>query len=178
MLGAAAGFVFAILAVGAIRFLSPQDGLTRFQEVSFDSHTWFFFCGITIVSSLLFGLAPAWSRVGSNLGSSLKDEGSTATTHSRQRQRAQTGLVTIQVAFACLLLIAAGLLVRSFQIVQNVRLGFNSDHIVTAQLSLIGEQALTRLQPDIDYIRSLMSRSWIGPGVYRRGVSDAAAIRN
>ena len=91
VLGAAVGFVFAILGIAAIRSLSPPDGLARFQDVSFDSQTWLFFCGITIVSSLLFGFAPAWSRHGNNLGSSLKDEGGMATTHSRQRQRAQRG---------------------------------------------------------------------------------------
>ena len=138
VLGAAAGLVFSVLAIGAIRLLSPQDGLTRFQDVSFDSQTWLFFCAITIVSSLLFGLAPVCSRLGNNLGSSLKDEGGMATTHNRRRQRAQTGFVTIQVAFACLLLIGAGLLIRSFQTIQNVRLGFRSDHLVSAQLSLIG----------------------------------------
>jgi predicted permease len=151
VLGAIAGFVFAILAIGAIRVLSPQDGVARFQDVSFDSQTWLFFCGITILSSLLFGVAPAWSRVGSNLSSSLKDEGSIAATHSRERQRAQTGLVTIQVAFACLLLIGAGLLVRSFQMVQSVRLGFNSDHIVTAQLSFFGGKFGRNGGRDIDF---------------------------
>ena len=43
MLGAAAGFVFAIVAIGVIRSLSPEDGAARFQDVSFDSATWFFF---------------------------------------------------------------------------------------------------------------------------------------
>jgi len=170
--GATAGFVFAILGIAAIRSLSPQDGLARFQDVSFDNQTWLFFCGITILSSLLFGLAPAWSRVGNNLGSSLKDEGSMATTHSRQRQRAQTGLVTIQVAFACLLLIAAGLLVRSFQAVQNVRLGFNSDHIVTAQLSLIGGKFGRNGGGDTDFNKfyeTLLDRARLLPEV-----SDAA----
>jgi putative ABC transport system permease protein len=170
--GAAAGFVFAILGIVAIRLLSPQDGLARFQDVSFDNQTWLFFCSITILSSLLFGLAPAWSRAGNNLGSSLKDEGSVATTHSLKRQRAQTALVTIQVAFACLLLIAAGLLIRSFQAVQNVRLGFNSDHIVTAQLSLIGGKLGRNGGRDTDYNKfyeTLLDRARLLPEV-----SDAA----
>jgi putative ABC transport system permease protein len=172
MLGAAAGFVFATLAIGVIRSLGPEDGAARFQDVSFDSATWLFFCCITIISSLLFGLAPAWSRVGSNLAPSLKDEGSIAVTHTRERQLAQTGLVTIQVAFACVLLVAAGLLVRSFQIIQNIRLGFDSDHIVSAQLSLIGGKFGRTGGQDIDFIKfyePLLDRAQRLPGV-----SDAA----
>ena len=172
VLGAVAGLVFAILTIGAIRLLSPQDGVARIQDVSFDSPTLLFFCGITILSSLLFGLAPAWSRMGGNLAPSLKDEGGGVATHARERQLAQTGLVTIQVAVACVLLVAAGLLARSFQIVQNVRLGFNPDHIVTAQLALIGGKFGRTAGPDIDFIKlyeSLLDRARRLPEV-----SDAA----
>jgi putative ABC transport system permease protein len=174
LLGAGTGFVLATLAIAAIRLLSAQDGLERFQSVSFDSQTWVFFCAITVLSSLLFGLVPAWSRVGNSLGPSLKDEGSIAATHSLQRQRAQTVLVTVQVAFACLLLIAAGLLVRSFQIVQQVRLGFNSEHIVTAQLSLIGGKFGRKGGQDLDLIKfyePLLDRARLLPEVSNAALS-------
>jgi putative ABC transport system permease protein len=135
--GAAAGLIFSLLAIEIIRVLSPQDGLARFQDVGFDAETWIFFLGVTILSWFLFGLFPAWTLTEINVGYTLKDDGRAATI-SQKRQRTQTILVTVQVAFACVLVIAATLLVRSFQITQSVPLGFNPDHVLTARIYLTG----------------------------------------
>ena len=137
LLAAVVGLLISFFAIELIRVFSPQDGLARFQDVGFDAETWFFFFGVTVLSSLLFGLFPAWRLTKTNLGSTLKDEGG-AVTSGLKRQRTQTRLVTVQVAFACLLLIAGGLLVRSFQIAQAVPLGFNPHDVLTSGILLTG----------------------------------------
>jgi putative ABC transport system permease protein len=139
LLGAAVGLIFCFFAIQIIRVLSPRPDFFRFQEVGFSGETLCFFVGVTVLSSLLLGVFPAWTLARTNLGSSLKDESNAASIGPRT-QRLQTGLVTVQVAFACLLLIFAGLLSRSLLIAQAVPLGFNTDHILTAQIYLFGSK--------------------------------------
>jgi putative ABC transport system permease protein len=134
MLGGVAGFIVAFWSIGLIKSLSP-DYLNRFQDVHLDGASLIFIFLITALVSLLSGLLPGLTLSKSNLEAVLREEGNRGGTAGRQRQRTQSILVISQVAFACILLIGAGLLVRSFQSFQDVPLGFNPVHLITANIN-------------------------------------------
>lgn len=132
--GGAVGVGIALLAILVIRVFSPVY-LYRFQEVSLNPIALLFVLGITGLVALLSGILPAVSLSKVDLGSALKDEGGRGGTIGHRRQRTQSLLVIGQVALSCVLLIGAGLLVRSFVTAQNVPLGFNAEHLLTATIN-------------------------------------------
>jgi len=78
---------------------------------------------IAVVVGLLLGLAPAWRMTGANLQEALKASGP-GTSHGRRHDRVRIALVISEVALACVLVVGAGLLLRSFLAVMDVDLGF------------------------------------------------------
>jgi putative ABC transport system permease protein len=135
LLGAVAGLLVAFGTVQAIKALAPQDQY-RFQEISVDGMAMAFVFVVILLTSFLSGLLPAWSLSNTNLGSAVKEEGGRTGTGGPRRQRTQSGLVIAQVALACVLVIGTGLLLRSYQQLQNEPRGLNSNHVLTAELSL------------------------------------------
>jgi putative ABC transport system permease protein len=131
--GGALGLIFAsaslnLLVTFAARFTS------RAIEVNLSAPVLLFTLAVSILTGVVFGSIPAFSsRV--NLISSLK-EGSTASTVKSSRNRMRNLLVTGQVAIGFMLLIGAGLMLRSFIKLQEVDAGYNSDHILTANVPL------------------------------------------
>ncbi len=106
---------------------------TRATEVKIDGTVLLFTALISIGTGLLFGLAPAFSS-GQNAAEALK-QGSGRSTASRGRRRLRAGLVMAQVAVSFMLLIGAGLMIRSFAKLQQVNPGFSPDHLLTMRLS-------------------------------------------
>jgi len=131
--GGALGLIFAsaslnLLVTFAARFTS------RAVEVKLSAPVLLFTLAISILTGVVFGSIPAFSsRV--NLISSLK-EGSNASTLKSSRNTMRNLLVTGQVAIGFMLLIGAGLMLRSFVKLQQVDAGYNSDHILTANVPL------------------------------------------
>jgi putative ABC transport system permease protein len=139
VLGALIGLVVSLLQIGLIKKLSVGSVYRvwyRFQEMHLDLHAFLFVFIATGVVALLAGILPAWSLSKTDAGSELKDNGNRAGSAGSGRQRAQSILVIGQVALACVLLISAGLLIRSFQAAQNLPLGFDPGHVLTAELWL------------------------------------------
>ena len=122
--------------IGFIKVLSPQQDLARFQRVSLDVAALLFCFGATMLTALLFGLIPALKLSKTNIGTALKDEGSGSSLIGPRQQRMQSILIMAQLALACVLLIGAGLLARSFQATQSLPLGFNPDHLLAVQIEL------------------------------------------
>jgi putative ABC transport system permease protein len=135
LLGGVAGLGLAFGSIEIIKKLSPAE-VYRFQEVGIDLTTLVFVIGIIVLVAFISGVVPALSFSRPKLGSVLKEEGGRSGTGGVQKYRAQTILVAAQVALACILLIGAGLLVRSFEAAQRAPLGFNPHNIITAELSL------------------------------------------
>jgi predicted permease len=136
VVGGILGIVIAVWTIGLIKMMSPQQDLARFERINLDVTALFFCFGATLATALLFGLFPAWSLSKTNLGTTLKDEGSRSGTAGPQRQRLQSVLITAQVTLACILLIGAGLLARSLQTSEAVPLGFDSHHLLAARIEL------------------------------------------
>jgi putative ABC transport system permease protein len=134
--GGAIGLLLSAWALHAIKNMAPPE-MARFQDVKIDIGAVIFVLTVTLVTAVLSGLFPALVNSKINLASTLKQEGGRAGTAGRERRRGQSILVIGQVALTSILLIGAGLLARSFQALQNVPLGFQTDHILTADLYLV-----------------------------------------
>ena len=134
-MGGIAGIVIANVSVWGTKGLIPTD-LYRLQELQVNWNALGFTFWAIIIAALVAGLLPAWSLSQVTLAPVLQGEGGRTGTGGTHRHRIQTGLVTAQVALTCVLLVSAGLLIRSFYATQTVELGFKPDHLFKAGISL------------------------------------------
>lgn len=133
VVSSAAGVLLAQWAIDALGTLGPEQ-LPRLQAVSIDGRILLFTLGLTLLTGVLFGLAPALQAGRVNLNELLK-EGGRSGVGNRQRRLRDT-LVVAEVALALVLLVGAGLLIRSFWKMQQTDPGFNAERVLTASLSL------------------------------------------
>jgi putative ABC transport system permease protein len=128
-----------------------------------------FTAGLVCVVGLLFGLAPALQASKADLNESLK-EGSRGSSEGRGRNRVRSALVVSEVALSLLLLVGAGLLVRSFLLLRDVNPGFNPEKVLTMRLSLP-----SAIYPEpgrrVEFFRELTRRVEELPGVEAAGAA-------
>jgi len=174
LLGAAVGFAVSVWAIDIIKALCGQGDLGqlgRFQGIGIDGTAISFFLAVTIVTALLCGVLPALASSKTDLVAVLNAERGTSATSGVPRQPMRSVLVTAQVAVTCTLLIGAGLLVRSLQMVEAVPLGFNPDHVLVARTFLASDR-----YKDNDRVRtfydSLLEKVRGVPGVTTAAVND------
>ncbi|MBS1813070.1 MAG: ABC transporter permease [Acidobacteria bacterium] len=134
-LGGTAGVLLAQWAIELLRVLGPEQ-LPRLQSVSLDGRILLFTLVLTLLTGVLFGLAPAWHGGQVNLNALLKEGGRNAAGNRQRRLR--DVLVISEIALALVLLVGAGLLMRSFWKLQQTDHGFNPERVLTASLSLPG----------------------------------------
>ncbi len=129
---AAAGTVLGLLlawqGIRVIKALAPAN-LPRIENVSLDAGAFLFAAVVTVVAALLFGLAPALRAVRGNLADGLRDRGTD--TGGARGNKLRTTLVVSEVTLSLVLLIGAGLMLRSFAAIQRVDPGFDSKNAVT-----------------------------------------------
>lgn len=130
--GGAAGVSIAAFAVAALNHYKPLV-LDRFPAIALDIRVLLFTCGITLLTGIVFGIAPALSASGVRILEALKSAGHTQTGSAAGLRRV---LVIGELAVSLVLLISAGLLARSFVKLANVPLGFPPDHLVTMRVNL------------------------------------------
>jgi predicted permease len=162
-IGGLLGLVVAKVCVQSTKSLIPAD-LYRLQELQVETNALAFIFVLILVTSLLAGLLPAWSLSQVTLAPSL-NEGGRSGTGGPRRHRIQSALVAAQVALTCILLIGAGLLIRSFYATQTVELGFNPNHLLVAEVNLTGaryEEDGTKVRAFWDELVTKISRV---PGV-------------
>ncbi len=135
LIGGMAGIALAAGATRAMLHLNP-DALPARIEVGLDLQVLLFSLVLSLGTGVLFGLLPALSAGRSDLHSTLKSQGRGGT--ARGGERARRLLVVVQIGIAVPLLVGAGLLIRSFQDLTVVNLGFQPEHILTAQLRVDG----------------------------------------
>ena len=133
-LGGAAGALIGWLGLRALLAAAPAD-LPRLQSIVIDGRVLLFTAAIALGTGIAFGLIPALQAARTDPGLALKEGGRGATGAGALARRA---LVVIEVAIAVVLLVAGGLMVRSYLVVQRVDLGFRTDHVLTARVSLPG----------------------------------------
>jgi predicted permease len=132
--GGAAGYLLAWWATDALPRLLPAS-LAQLRQAQPDGRVLAFTMAASLLTVVLFGLAPLASRFRSALQQSLRESGG-AVTMGRARQLTQKVLVVTTVTLAAVLLVAAGLLLRSFSALLRTDLGFRPESVLTATVSL------------------------------------------
>ncbi|HUK29830.1 MAG TPA: ABC transporter permease [Candidatus Acidoferrum sp.] len=140
--------------------------LPRTTEVTMNASVLLFALGIALLTGILFGLAPARSLLRTSLGASL-GEGGRAGTGVGGRQRNM--LVTCEVALALVLLVGAGLVLRSFERLLNVPKGFSADHVLTFNVDLPSVRYKTPAQ-QTEFFNEFRARLSALPGVETVGL--------
>lgn len=129
--GAVLGVGLALAGTGALLSLAPP--LPRLEEVALSGRVLLFAVTAGVGTSLLFGLAPAWSLVGRSRGQALQSRGQRV---SRSTRSVQTGALSLQVALTVVLLVAGGLLGRSFLELLAVDPGFDEEGVLAVDLRM------------------------------------------
>ena len=138
LIGGALGILIGFWGIDALRAGNPADAAKYapgWYQLGINSTVLLFTLGLSVVSGIVFGLAPALQVSKPNLNDSLK-EGTRGTTSSSHRLR--SSLVVFEVALSLVLLVGAGLLTRSFLSLLKTDPGFNPDHVLTMNLVLPG----------------------------------------
>jgi putative ABC transport system permease protein len=166
-LGGAAGVLLALWATPLLRSVTALD-IPRLAETRLDAGVLGFTLVVSLLTGILFGLAPAWQASRLDLNLALKEGGRRGAAAPRQRLRG--ALVVSEVALALVLLLGAGLMLRSFVRLQEVELGFAPENVLTLQVSLpsskYGDSAAR-----VDFFGRMLERLRTVPGVI-----DAAAV--
>jgi len=165
------GILLAAWGTAALVALSP-DSLPRANEISFDWRVLVFTGAIALITGLVFGLVPAiWSRQ-TNLTDTLK-EGSRGSTSGHGRMRKT--LVVAEVALSLMLLVGAGLMLRSFAQLRQVNPGFQTDHALTLRVSLpVPNSEITAADGDrfVAFFDRALARIRELPGVTAAGATN------
>ena len=137
ILAAFGGVLGIALAWAGVRLIVRLDGgeIPRLAGTSVDGRVLLFSIALTLIAGIIVGLVPALQQSAGNVRSTL-GEAARGSSGGREGNRLRRALVAAQVGMALLVLVAAGLLGRSFIALQNVRPGFSSDGVVTFQLTL------------------------------------------
>jgi predicted permease len=134
VLGGAVGLILASWSLDLLVSLKPAN-LPRLAEIGINRAVFIFTLTISVVTGIVFGLVPAFQASKPDLNEGLKDSGRGAT-GGPGRQRVRTLLVVSEVALSLVLLVGAGLMMRSFARLLAVDPGFKADHVLTAFVSL------------------------------------------
>ncbi|HLG97377.1 MAG TPA: ABC transporter permease [Bryobacteraceae bacterium] len=166
LIGGVLGLGLAHGATAAIVKFAPAS-IPRLQEISLDWRVLGFTFVISIMTGILFGLAPALVSLRPDLHSVLRGSGR-GNTANRGRTRLRDALVVSEIACCAALLIGAGLLVRTFARLERVDPGFRTDHVLTMQLALPASR-YSGLKI-AEFYRQLLDRLQALPGVRAAGV--------
>jgi len=167
--GGAIGLALAAVAlrVGVSRL--PQT-LPRVNEIGLDWPVMLFALGLALLTGLLCGLAPAFAAIRTSVNETLKQGGRTGTAGS-SHARLRSALVVAEIAVALTLLAVSGLLLRSFEKMRDVKLGFRPDHTLAALYVLPRQQYRTQSAID-EFTKTLLNDLEQLPGVDAIGITS------
>ena len=137
LLSLAGGVAAVLLAFWGTKLLVSfkPENLPRLSEIGVDLRVLGFTLGVSILTGLIFGLVPAWAASRGRVGDALKEGGRSSTAGSA-RQRLRSTFVVVELGVALVLLVGAGLLIKTFWKLRSVEPGFNPDHLVTLRVEL------------------------------------------
>lgn len=167
--GGLAGTILGYWGVDFLRAIAAQT-VPRLNQVHLDLTVLFVTLLISVVTGILFGLVPALTSARPDLTEALK-EGGRGSTESRRRHRLRSGLIIAEMALALVLLVGAGLLLKSFVQLQKVNPGFNPDNVLTMSLS-VPKMKYPRGKPVSDFFQDVQRRVAALPGVQTVGITD------
>ncbi len=175
LVGGAAGLLLSLWGVSLLRALSPKN-LPRLDEIVIDSQVLGFTLIISLLTGIIFGLAPAMQFSKSSLTESLKEGGRTSFASGRGRLRSL--LVVSEVALALVLLIGAGLMIRSFSRLLQVNPGFNQENLLTMQIMLPEQEQYRQSARRAAFYDQLFERIASLPGVQAVGGTTRLPLGN
>ncbi len=174
LLGGLAGLGLAYAGISALVANAPA-GLPRLHEIGMDPLVLLFTAGISLLAGLLFGVIPVLKFRTPNLSSALK-EGGRASSTGRERHRVRNTLVVAEIALAVVLLVASGLMIRTFQAMRSVDPGFvRPEQVLTLRISIPSEL----IKDDEQAIRTeeqIVRRLEQLPGVKSVGLSSSITM--
>ena len=179
LLGGIAGFAILFCAQRYLLRLVPES-LPHLNDISINWVVLAFAIVVSVAAGTIFGLAPAWLMSRIDLTGTLRQEGRSSS-GSRGRARARQTLVISELALSLVLMVAAGLLLRSFWDLLKVQLGFNPTRVMAVETTLPNPN-----DPNTDiyrtatqeavFLREALRRTRTLPGVEETAVSDTAAL--
>ena len=164
--GGLLGLLLAYWGVGALRLLVPAK-TPRIDEVGLDPAVLAFTFCVSVLTGLFFGLAPAWHVARTDLRELLNKVGR-GSSASRASRRLRAALVVSELGLAVLLLVGAGLLIRSFSRLLEVSPGFQTQHLLTLRVSL-PDKVYPDGAPVQNFFAQFMARVSALPGVQAAG---------
>ena len=174
LLGGVAGLIIAQAALQVVRTINPGN-IPRLEAISLDGTVLAFTFAVSIATGLLFGLAPALRATRFDLNTSLKAGGRNTQGEGgfgSSRLRLRSALVVAEVAISLMLLIGAGLLVRSFVRLQNVSPGFAPENVISLRIGATAQRFENR-NASVAFFVPLGDALAALPGVVSRGAVSA-----
>ncbi len=159
LLGGFAGVVLAVWGLDGLLAILPQDAVPAEAIISVNGPVLLFSAAVTLGTMLLFALFPAWESSRAVLNQSMQESG--RGTASLRTSRVRAGLIIAEVGLSLILLVAAGLLIRSLARIYSVEVGFNRENLLVIPLQLpearygTSGQASTFFEEAVTRVRSL-----------------------
>jgi putative ABC transport system permease protein len=172
LLGGGVGLLLAFWGLESLLALAPED-LPRIKDVSLDARVLGFTLVVTLMTGVIFGMAPSLHASSPKLNETLKEAGR-GTTSGRHRVR--NSLVVVEVALALMLLICSGLMIRSFIRLQRVNPGFNPDNALAVNIALPGRK-YRNSDNQLAFFTQLLERTSALPGVVAVGATQSLPIQ-
>ena len=173
--GGVVGLLLSLWGVSLLLSLAPDD-LPRVRDVSLDGSVLGFTAAITLLTGLIFGLVPALQASKPNLNETLKDAGRGSTEGGRHHI-IRSVLVVFEVATALMVLVGAGLMIKSFMHLQRVDPGFNPDNALAVNLSLPQRKYPEDDQRSAFYFQLIQKVSTL-PGVRAAGAANVLPLED
>jgi putative ABC transport system permease protein len=175
LLALVGGVLGLLIAYWGVRLLLSlnENLIPRANEIGIDGRVLAFTFGVSLLTGIIFGLIPAWQSSKAELHETLKEGGRTGVAHSRRWLR--NSLIVFEVTSALVLLIGAGLLIKSFRRVQEVNPGFNANNVLVMQVSLPNTKYQDPTQIDAFFQKVQQGISAL-PGVKSAGLSSTVPL--
>ncbi len=162
LISGGAGLLVSVWGLGAIRSYGAEQ-LPRLDELRIDGRALFFTLGVSVLTAILFSLLPVFKAARPDINDVLKAGAKTATSGGALRLW-RDSLVVAEVALGLILLVGAGLMMRSFGALVNVHPGFDSENVLTGRISLT-RAAYENPEECVRYVNQTLARLKALPGV-------------
>lgn len=171
--GGALGLLLAVWGTAALMGLAP-DNIPRLNEVGVDARVFGFTLAVSLLAGIVFGLVPAIQASKPDLNEALK-EGSRGSMASGSGKRTRSILVAVEVALSLVLLVGAGLMVKSFVRLQQTHLGFNTNNLLTMNLSL-SESRYPEAHQQVAFFQKTLEQVGALPGIKSAAVTTGLPL--
>jgi predicted permease len=170
LLGGAAGLLVARASLSIVRTMNPGN-IPRLEDIGINGSVMAFTFGLSLATGVLFGLAPVWRAIKVDPNSSLKAGGRSGKSEGGlhlKHHRLRGILIVSELALSLMLLIGAGLLLRSFVRLQSVAPGFTTDHVLTMEVAA-SDPKYRDVKARTNFYKEIESRTARLPGVVAEG---------